>query len=136
MNKAQQALLVVAILGLAGVLFALVQTRTKRRDAISERSYQIGQDLISTTNSNHLLSLRPGLSDQLSNLLASPTYVSAVLLGDEPSPVGDGSACSRLILTNQLRRGLELRLAPALLPDKFQILGYWVITDHPAELKK
>ena len=99
--------------------------------AISSRTYQIGQDLISRGTSTQLAGLPPGLPGQLSNLRSSPTTVAVVLLGDEPPPVGDGSACSRLILTNQLAKGLELRLCPAFTGDKLRILGYWATSINP-----
>ena len=131
MTKSQQVLLVFALLALGAIIFALVQNRAKHQGPIIGLTYEIGQELILNTNSAHLIGLRPGLSAQLSDLLGSPTHVGAVLVGDEAPPVGDGTACSRLILTNQLNHGLELRLAPSLLPEKFQILGYWVTNHHP-----
>src|ERR1700745_734849 len=102
MNKRAIIWSAVAIAIVAAVLVVLA---TKHRletsnQLITSRTYQIGQDLIAHRSSQHLAGLPPGLAGQLSNLLGSPTRVSTVLLGDEPPPIGDGSACSRLILTN------------------------------------
>jgi hypothetical protein len=122
---------VVAIAAALTVLVAMTHRLGSSKQAIAARTYQIGQDLISRGTSTQLAGLPPGLPGQLSNLRSSPTTVAAVLLGDEPPPVGDGSACSRLILTNQLAKGLELRLCPAFTGDKLRILGYWPTSINP-----
>jgi hypothetical protein len=123
---------VVAVIAALTVLVAMTHRFGTSNQVLTARTYQIGQDLISHANSTFLAGLPPGLAGQLSNLLKSPTRIAAVLSGDEPPPVGDGSACSRLILTNQLAKGLELRLCPASTPDKFRVLGYWPTSSSPA----
>jgi len=133
MNKRAIIWSSVAIAIVAAVLVVLA---TKHRletsnQLITSRTYQIGQDLIAHSSSQHLAGLPPGLAGQLANLLGSPTRVSAVLLGDEPPPIGDGSACSRLILTNERAKGMELRLCSAPTSDKFRIMGYWPTSVNP-----
>jgi hypothetical protein len=129
MSKLQQIIAVISGMVLAAVIWGFARNRLNHRNSVTAGAYQVGQDLITTTNSPHLTGLRPGLSGRLSILLSSPTRVAAVLPGDESAPVGDGSACSRLVLTNQLGNGLELRLGYAA-PDRFEILGYWPIVPH------
>lgn len=113
------------------VVLAMTHRLGASNQAIVDRTYSIGRDLIAHGNSSQLAGLPPGLAGQLSNLLGSATQIAAVLPGDEPSPIGDGSACSRLILTNQLAKGLELRFCPALTGDKYRVLGYWPTSSNP-----
>jgi len=120
------------VLGVA--LFAILYKRNSDARLISERSRDIGQDLISHTNSTRLASSPLGFTAQLSALLGSPTRIAAVLIGDEPAPLGDGTACSRLILTNESARGIQLRLGKTTDPEKFLILGYWPL-DNPPRLR-
>jgi hypothetical protein len=98
---------------------------------VSDGTRDIGQDLITHANSSRLANLPLGFAPQLSTLLASPTQISAVLMGDDPAPLGDGSACSRLILTNQSARGIHLRLGQTQDPEKFRIIGYWPLDKPP-----
>ena len=121
----------VAILAAVAMVVAMKQRFENANQVITSCTYQIGEDLISHASSPQLTGLPPGLAGQLSNLTGSPTHVAAVLLGDEPPPVGDGSACSRVILTNLLAKGLELRLCTASAPGKFRIMGYWPTSKHP-----
>ena len=102
-----------------------------KRYAITMFTYSVGRELIDTTNLSFLVAVSPELHAQLSQLLASTTHVASVRLGDEPSPVGDGRASSRLILTNELAQGLGIRLclrSDASGQSKFEVLGYWKIT--------
>jgi hypothetical protein len=122
---------VVVVVAAVTMVVAMKHRLDASNQIITSRTHQIGQDLISHASSAQLIGLPPGLAGQLSNLLSSPTHVATVLLGDEPPPVGDSSACSRLILTNQLAKGLELRLSWASAPDKFRILGYWPTSSNP-----
>lgn len=133
MNKRLIAwlILVLAILGAIAAVITMKNRLGASDQMVTSRTYQIGQDLIAKANSPQLAGMPPGLAGQLSNLLGSPTHVSAVLLGDEPPPVGDGSACSRLILTNQRAKGLELRLCSAQDPSKFRVMGYWPTSSSP-----
>jgi len=119
------------ILVLLVVVVAMAHRQAASNQILIARTRQIGQDLISHANSAQLPGLPPGMAGQLANLLGSPTHVAAVLLGDEPPPVGDGSACTRLILTNQLAKGLKIRLGPASTPDKLRIMGYWPTSSSP-----
>jgi hypothetical protein len=122
---------IVAILAAVAAILAIQHRVAESNRSVISRTYQIGQDLIAHARSPQLSGLPPGLAGQLGNLLNSPTHIAAVLLGDEPPPVGDGSACSRLILTNQMAKGLELRLCPATVPGQFRVMGYWPVSSNP-----
>ena len=110
---------------------AIAVKQTGYRRIVSEGTRNVGHDLITQTNSSRLANLPLGFAPQLSTLLAAPTQISAVLMGDDPAPLGDGSACSRLILTNQSARGIHLRLGQTQDPEKFRILGYWPLETPP-----
>lgn len=94
----------------------------------------IGQELIATTNSARLVHIGSGLYGRLATFLTSPAGVADVLLGDEASPIGDGRACSRLVVSNASGVRLGIRLRQDSEPERFHILGFWTITepDGPA----
>lgn len=99
-----------------------------RRYAVSMLTYSVARDLTNTANSSLLVSTSPDFREELSSLLASPTHIENVRLGDEPPPVGDGRASSRLMLTNELGQGLgiRLRMRPQSKTElRFEVLGYW-----------
>lgn len=133
MNRRPIFYLVVAI-GIIGAVMGVVCIK----DAIQSRRYFIriatasaGYELIAATNVPRWIQVGPELRAELSDLQASPTHISKVLLGDEQPPVGNGRAASRLILTNELGRGLAVRLRlrhnPSQVPI-FDVLSYWKIT--------
>ncbi|MEO6034887.1 MAG: hypothetical protein ABIQ35_06505, partial [Verrucomicrobiota bacterium] len=47
--------------------------------------------------------LGSGLQERLIQFLSSPSSVAEVKIGDEPTPIGNGTACSQLILSNAIR---------------------------------
>jgi hypothetical protein len=57
-------------------------------------------------------------------------HIAAVLLGDEPRPTGDGSACSRLLLTNEMADGILLRLGQGKTIGTFEVLGYLKVSEY------
>jgi hypothetical protein len=116
------AIALVAIFGLAG------QGRRNHRYYVSAQTRMIGQDLIKQTNSSRLVRIGPGLQDRLSGFLAAPSGVADALLGDEPH-LGDGSACSRLVLSNAVGERLGIQLRQDSEPEKFHVLGYWTIAE-------
>ena len=124
MNKSQVIAPLVALV-VAGVILALYQGRKHHRYFVNARSRQIGSDLIQRTNSVLLVQIGSGLREQLSQLLGSPTGVAEIRIGDEPAPIGDGSADSRLLLTNEQGKSLGIRLRQNADPEKFHVLGYW-----------
>ena len=124
----------IAIVALTAALFVITYKQRSNHGLIAERSRALGQDLVTRTNSTRLASSPMGFTSQLSALLGSPTHIAAVLIGDDPAPLGDGSACSRLILTNENARGIQLRLGQTADPEKFYILGYWPL-DNPPRLR-
>ena len=119
------AMALVTVFGLAG------QARRNARYYTSAQTEMIGQELVSATNSPRLVAVGPDLQNRLARFLASPGGVAKVLLGDEPSPIGDGTACSRLVLSNAVGGRLGIRLGPAG-REKFQALGFWTLTEPGA----
>jgi hypothetical protein len=123
MNKWQIICPVAAML--VGVMvMAVVATRTQHRGIIVAASSSIGHDLITTTNSARLVRVSPFLRARLSQLLGSPTQIAAVVPGDAAQPIGDGSACSRLVLTNTAGQRLLIRLRQADSSGMFEVAGF------------
>jgi hypothetical protein len=128
MNKWQIICPVVAMAIAAAVVMALI-ARSSNRDTVRNQIYQIGRDLIATTNSARVGRLGPELHERLLRLLASPTGVAQVKLGDEPPPTGGGKATGRLFLTNVAgqRLGIRFRREAA---GKFDVLSFWQIAER------
>jgi hypothetical protein len=124
MNKTQLITLLVA-LAIAGAIVGILSSRNHRHIFLRAHFATIGQELIASTNSSHLILIGPGLKERLVQLLALPTQIDATLLGDEPSPLGDGSATSRLILRNDKGERLGIRLRQDGDSDKFHVVGFW-----------
>jgi hypothetical protein len=89
----------------------------------------IGRDLIARTNSERLVQIGSALPLRLSSFLRSSSAVAEVKLGDEPSPIGDGTASSRLILSNAVGERLGIRLRSCAEPERFRVLGFWTVTE-------
>jgi hypothetical protein len=128
MNK-WQIICPIAALLVVGMVMAVVATRTQHRGIIIAASSSIGHDLITATNSSHLVRVNPFLRSRLSHLLGSPTHVAAVLPGDTPAPAGDGQACSRLVLTNNAGQRLLIRLRQAGGSGMFDVVGFQSLSD-------
>jgi hypothetical protein len=138
MNKWRIICPLVAIL-VALLVFGAIQGRKEHRYFISMATGSIGNDLIAGTNSSALVP-RPNdngmllhLQGRLSDLHSSPLHIAAVLLGDEPRPTGDGSACSRLVLTNEAADGILIRLRQAKTGGNFEVLGYLQVSEHRSQ---
>jgi hypothetical protein len=135
MNRRSLVLLVIALVFVAALIgvSALRHMAEGKRYFITVASYSLGKELIETTNSSMAVAVGPELRAQLSQLLAFTTHIARVQLGDEPAPVGDGRASSRVILTNALAHGLgiRLRLGSELSGQaRFEVLGYWTFREH------
>jgi hypothetical protein len=127
MNK-WQIICPVAALLVAAVVMGVVARRGQHRDIVQMASRSLGAELISATNSPRLVRMSPFLKARLEKLLASPTQLAAVLTGDAPPPVGDGSACSRLVLTNAAGHRLLIRLREAG-SGMFEVVGFRNLSD-------
>ncbi len=132
MNK-WQIICPLAAFAIVAVVFAMVSGSKHHRYYVQAQTHMLGQELIATTNSSRLGRLDSGLQKRLSEFLASPAHVAAVLLGDEPSPIGDGVASSRLILSNAAGERLAIRLRQGSGPEKFYVLNFWTVTSPTAE---
>jgi hypothetical protein len=119
--------LALALIG--GLFFVSVQGLDHHRYYIRTQTRMIGTELIATTNSTRLVHIGTDLRQQLVTLLSSPVGFDDVLLGDEPAPIGNGSAECRLILTNAVGARLGMRLRPADALEKFEVLGFWSVRD-------
>ncbi|HWN94887.1 MAG TPA: hypothetical protein VNT99_07630 [Methylomirabilota bacterium] len=124
MNRTQIIILLIA-LAIAGAVAFLFMSGPSDPRAFLVQTRQIGQELIATTNSQRLMVIGSGLHERLAQLLASPTLVEEVLPGDEPEPLGNGKATTRLILKNQKGERLGIRLQKREDGDKIDVLGYW-----------
>jgi hypothetical protein len=100
----------IAALLIAGLVALTVAVKSQHRGVITAASRSIASDLIAATNSSHLVHMSPFLRARLARLLGSPSHLASVFMGDAPPPVGDGSACSRLVLTNNAGQRLLIRL--------------------------
>ena len=123
MNKWQIICPLVGIL-IAMLAFGMIHERGEHRSFIRIASHTIGSDLIAETNSSHLVRIAPDLQTHLSELLGTRTHIADVLLGDELSPIGGGSACSRVVLTNDIGQGLLIRLQQSNQPGMFHVLSF------------
>ncbi len=123
MNK-WQIICPVAALLVAGIVFGTIAVKGQHRGFISVASRSIGGDLIARTNSSHLTRIGPELQAHLSELLGAPTQVADVRLGDDASPIRDGTASSRLVLTNELGKGLLIRLRASRQASMFEVVGF------------
>ncbi len=123
MNKWQIICPIVALL-VGGIIAVNVAARSHRRGVVIAASSSLGHDLITGTNSARLVRVSPFLRAKLAQLLGSPTQVATVLAGDLPRPDGDGSACSRLVLTNNAGQCLLIRLRQADRSGRFEVVGF------------
>lgn len=91
----------------------------------------IGATLIRTTNSPNLVAVDPALRSRLELFLA-PVDPLAIRCdvekashGDVPAPIGDGTASGHVILINQKRERLGLRLKYDDAQNKYHVLSFW-----------
>jgi hypothetical protein len=108
-----------------GIIYEVHEHRSFLRAA----SRSIGNDLIQGTNSPHLVRISQDFQAHLSELLTARTRVADVLLGDEPSPIGGGTACSRVVLTNDVGKDLLIRLRVADKHGGFLVVGFRSISE-------
>ena len=124
MNK-WQIICPIAAMAIAAVVVLKLISASVNRDSNRQQVYQIGRELITTTNSARVDRLGHGLEQRLSDFLGSPSGVAAVKSGDEPSPIGNGQATSRLFLTNSSGQHLGIRLRRESTSGQFHVLGFW-----------
>ena len=135
MNKWQVLcpLAAIAIAAVVFAVFAVVSGSNHHRYYVQAQTRMMGRELIATTNSARLVQLGPGLRKRLSEFLSSPAGVAEVVLGDAPSPIGDGSACSRLVISNATGGRLGIRLRQDSEPERFHVLGVWTVTESAGQ---
>src|ERR1044071_5266756 len=80
---------------------AVSRYKMNHRDSITYSTRCVAWDLERQTNSTLLVSISPELKKTLDAFLTTPTaYVETFRFGDEPAPVGDGTATYRLYIRN------------------------------------
>jgi hypothetical protein len=126
MNKWQIICPVVAIV-LVAFFGGTWQGRREARYYVLAQTRMIGEELSRGTNSPRLGALDPALQARLSGFLTPQRGVAEVLLGDQRAPLGDGTACSLLVLSNGVGARLGIRLYQDAGPERFHVLGYWTI---------
>lgn len=126
MNK-WQIICPIAAIATVVVVFAVISGRNHHRYFVYAQSRMVGEELATTTNSPHLVQVGLALRKQLSEFLVLPAGLSEVLVGDEPPPIGDGSACSRVILSNAVGGRLGIRLRQDAQQERFQVLDFWAL---------
>lgn len=129
MNKWQIICPVVAIVILAFAV-GFNRSRNDRNYFLQTATHSVGRDIIATTNSSRLVKVGPTLQSKLSELSISPMNVAAVLIGDEPFPYVNGKANSRLVLTNDSRDGVVIRLRHADQAGTFHVLGFLSVSNY------
>lgn len=127
MNKWQIICPVVAML-LFSLVLAFIALRGQHRGYVRVATRSIGSELIASTNSTHLVHIGSDLQARLAELLSVRTTVASVMQGDEPAPFGDGTASSRLVLSNEVGRVLMIRLRSAE-SGKFHVLGFRTVSE-------
>ena len=127
-NKWQIICPVVA-LAIVALVFAVIGGRVRHRYYLYAQTDIIGEELCTTTNSPRLAQIGPELQKRLADFLSSPSGVAEVQLDDVSSPIGDGSACSRLILSNAVEERIGIRLRQDSEPERFHVLGYWTVIE-------
>jgi hypothetical protein len=123
MNKQQ----IIAPLGLMGIvaLFGMISfTRSQSESFAYAYAGKVAHEIITTTNSSHLDSVQPEIRAQLDQFLSPGAKVERILLGDEPSPTGDGEANFRIVLRDMSDSRLALRFR-RIGNDQCEILGCW-----------
>jgi hypothetical protein len=131
MKNSKLAIVLLLIVGTLVLGFTFWSTHKEDRAAILALSRTIGRELVSQTNSPHLLFPGNLFQRRLAELLAAPAHVEAVRYGDEPRPSAEGRACSRIYLLNERGSRLALRLKLEGDPAHYRILGWWVPTSPP-----
>lgn len=122
MNKTQLICLLVTIL-LVMLVGGWIHGRDQHRYYVLAHGRMIGEELIKSTNSTHVVHLGTDLKEYLEKFLSSPSAVDDVVLGD--SQVGDGTADACVFLHNERGERLGIRVRQADVPQRFHILGYW-----------
>jgi hypothetical protein len=132
MTKAQKLQIITPLvtMGIIALLLIVFHGRGEHRAFVLSQTYQIGQNVVSPDYPRRLV-FGPELERRLSGFLVSTGRVEAVRFGDEPAPIGDGKASSRLYLINGNHERLALRLTLETKGGGFHVLGIWTPSAPP-----
>jgi hypothetical protein len=119
---------VVLIVVVVAATIAVWRAREDHHRTVLARTRQIGNDLVTLTNSTDLDRVGWGLNVKLREFLDGNTRVTAVELGDEAPPVGNQTAASRVFLTNGRGQCLGIRLREDF--EKFHVVGFWMVNQN------
>jgi|SRR5580765_6771597 len=127
MNKWQIIcpLAALTLVSIPAIVALVRQGPREHRHYITAQTRMVGEELCRSTNSTRLVRMPRALRDGLSHFFGSRTGVASVLLGDERAPLGDGTACSRLVLSNASRIRFTVRLRQEPGREHFYVLGFW-----------
>ena len=128
MNKWHIICPLAAVAVAAAVAFQVVRV-SANRETMDREVYQIGRELIATTNSSRLVRVGPVLARRLSAFLSLPSRVVEVRRGDDLPPQEVRPASRRLILSNSRGERLSIRLRQDFAPGKFEVVGFRDITE-------
>lgn len=131
MNKLTLSLIAVLVVGAGALGLYARKQHTENRATILAQSTVIAQELVSRTNSPHLLFPGSLFQHRIAEFLKSPAQVEAVRYGDEARPPGQDRASSRIYLVNEKGARLALRLKPEGDMAHFRLLGWWIPTTPP-----
>ena len=126
MNK-QQIIAPLVAMGIVALVGVFLFSRNQSRGLLRARTYNVANEIISTTNSSSIHTIGPDLHATLVELLGSPTSIVKVPLGDESYPIGDGRASVRLFLKNDAGKHIGIRLLWNADINQFDVLGYWTL---------
>jgi hypothetical protein len=136
MNKWQIICPLVAMALFVGVLFFPTPARIdrQRKERVILQAVSIARDLEYHTNSTLLAEVSPQLQEALKQFLTTPTaYRDTFQSGDEPAPIGDGTATHRVYIRNFNDEILALRLRHDPKLKKFHVLSFSHPTSWPGD---
>ena len=105
--------------------FALYSGRQNYRYFIQSQTYAAGSSLINSNRSEMFLNMGVGLGTRWDGFVRLPVGIESIQMGDEPAPIGDGQASSRVFFTNVATECLAIRMRWDDEQEKFHILGFW-----------
>ncbi len=125
MKRGDLIFLLVALLVIGILIFGVLKHyRRAAQFRIHYENMLIAEQLATRTNSD-LVELPASLSNQLARFLASPGHAQGMEFGDEPPPIGDGSATTRIFLTNTIGETLGIRLRRDGPYSSYRTLSLW-----------